>query len=1106
MSELGVSRPFPGLRSYAAPDSGWFFGREAQTSAVYLLLTRGRFVAVVGGSGTGKSSLVRAGLLPVLDEENAGEGHRLWWWREMRPGDAPIARLAEALVDSIASDAPEEESRMLSARRQRVDFLLRASPFGLLDALDELGALTDADDERTPSPVLLVDQFEEIFRFADLPGTAALRAERREEAASFVALLLEACRSTEHAVRVIITMRSDYIGDCARFYTLPETISGSQYLVPMLTRAQRADVIRMPIEKSGAIINNELVEKLLHDSIDEVDQLPLLQHIMMRIWQQCDSGSHPLTLSAYEAVGGWQGALAAHAEDVLDEPDLQNDRQTVEQVFRALTELDRQNRGTRRPLAFSQLVAETGIPAESVRLVVDRFRAEDCSFLVPPSSARKLLSVGDIVDIGHEALIRRWNRLGELPRPNVSTADRQAQQGWVYSEAEDGRIYRALTTLAEAADIGARNFLPLDQVRERSEWWHSRPRTPAWAERYGGRFALIEELLNESCRRLEERKLKELRDSQEKVSRERERLEFAQKTAALERARSEALEKTADLERSRADEKQKEVARTKKLLFIAAALAIVAIGAFGLTVYKTIQLERSNNQLFASSIWTRISPGFLPNSNEVDALWDLKGASGERKAAFLAQLSGDNERRFQRRGPEILRSLGHLNNETAIELLTEHALPLAYGRSTIWQAPGLIKSILASLSDQQIRKVFDQHVQLANSAVEPRRLAQLMQQVGELASRLPESDAALPLKSLISRAANILILSDVENQKDTAVNLGRGIAALEESLHGYSSPFPDLAYPSAALAVITNLYDRNDDWFYDMTLLPTIAALAGLSNRADAELARAALEKGLSKATEPMERMNIMLAQADFLPLVEAETAERLSSDMARNVATIVQNGSNLFVLAKVPQLLDKMLPSLRPEAAELILTSCKDTRQKDLSSEVRAVLLQIAGMMVEKVGRNTLDAIGRSNGKGLPHILRLAAAIRLEEGHMGVCGELSELKSGIANESSPILSKQWARLIARCVAGAEEGTLARELAEILQYPTVAGEPDEVFVVVAQSKWPVMGPRKSTGADVLAWLQTKSRFGPGLAATVTRPVPLPALSNGAQADGTAANP
>ena len=155
-------------------------------------------------------------------------------------------------------------------------------------------ALISARPERKGSRVLLfVDQFEELLRFADARtkrkfGSAAA-SERREEATKFVRLLLTAMKSPRLPLDIIVSIRSDFIGDCARFHGLPEAVSRSQFLVPDMTRVQREDVIRKSIQLVGGQIDPALVQRALNDTNDDPDQLPNLQRAMMRCWKSAAS-------------------------------------------------------------------------------------------------------------------------------------------------------------------------------------------------------------------------------------------------------------------------------------------------------------------------------------------------------------------------------------------------------------------------------------------------------------------------------------------------------------------------------------------------------------------------------------------------------------------------------------------------------------------------------------------------------------------------------------------------------------------------------------------------------------------------------------------------
>jgi tetratricopeptide (TPR) repeat protein/energy-coupling factor transporter ATP-binding protein EcfA2 len=494
-----VEHPFPGLRPFAYQDHEYFFGRDDQKYALYRLIDRSRFVAVVGSSGSGKSSLVRAGLLPLLDQETREPGGHSWVWCEMRPGDAPLQRLT-GLLAGLSSD---DDAVVASGRRERIAAQLQRSSFGISEALTETKGITGK------SLVLVVDQFEELFRYAAAgsarasPTTEDARA--RDEATQFVQLLLEASRAPLHNITVMLTMRSDFIGDCARFHGLPEAVCAAQFLVPSLTRDQLDEVIRLPLEKPGATIDPELVERLLNDCGTEMDQLPVLQHCLSRLWDEAGksraaatapspapsggeasdgvrTGRH-LSLIHYRAIGEFSDALSLHADEILKDlgPKL---LLAVTQVFSALSELDKEGRAVRRALRFSQLVAETGVDEAAVRQVLDRFRADDCSFLTPPRFEE--IAPATRIDVGHEALLRRWEKV----------SGHGVELGWLRAEQQAGERYRGLLAMADGDAT-----LPAHLVDERLAWWKARPRTAAWAERYGGGFERVERLLQMSQRK-----------------------------------------------------------------------------------------------------------------------------------------------------------------------------------------------------------------------------------------------------------------------------------------------------------------------------------------------------------------------------------------------------------------------------------------------------------------------------------------------------------------------------------------------------------------------------------------------------------------------------
>ena len=329
--------PYPGLRPFRHDENHLFFGRDGQSNDLLRRLRRNRFLAVVGTSGSGKSSLVKAGLLPDLEGGlMSGAGSR-WRIALFRPGGNPIANLAEALCRPgilLAEDEAPEDAVMQTAL---TTVTLRRSALGLVEAYRQ--ATLPASDNL----LIVVDQFEELFRFKE----AAPVENAADEAAAFVKLLLNAAKQREVPLYVIITMRSDFLGDCAEFVDLPEAVNDGQYLIPRMSRNERRQAITGPVAVGGAQMTPRLVQRLLSDMGDNPDQLPILQHALMRTWNHWQAGSEnsqPLDLADYEEIGGMAAALSRHADEAHQElaqdVDMETARrrqQIAEKMFRLLT-------------------------------------------------------------------------------------------------------------------------------------------------------------------------------------------------------------------------------------------------------------------------------------------------------------------------------------------------------------------------------------------------------------------------------------------------------------------------------------------------------------------------------------------------------------------------------------------------------------------------------------------------------------------------------------------------------------------------------------------------------------------------------------------------
>lgn len=476
-SDLILDNPYPGLRPFQADEIHLFFGRDAQRTELLRRLRDARFLAVIGGSGSGKSSLVRAGLLPGLHGGLMGDSAATWRIADLRPGRDPLGNLVAALdKPGVLRDTGLGEDDM-----SFTDATLRRSSLGLVAAVREARL---PDNERV---LVLVDQFEELFRVLDAREGAQVEA----DANAFVSLLLEAAAQTDVPIYVVLTMRSDFLGECARFQGLPEAINGGQYLIPRLTREQRREAIVGPAAVHGATLSPPLLNRLLNDVGDNPDQLPLLQHALMRTWDlwvaRADHGG-TIGIEDYERTGGMADALSSHAELVLkafvgDAGSEAGARRLrlVERVFRSLVSQGRNGRAVRRLATLQEIADVAGAPRADVAAVVEVFRAQGASFLMPPPAEPLLPS--STVDITHESLIRNWKSL----------------IGWYRREVESGRVFERLATTAALHDEQKAELLRGTELDVGLAWRKEHLPTAAWAARYATNFEQAMEFLDDSA-------------------------------------------------------------------------------------------------------------------------------------------------------------------------------------------------------------------------------------------------------------------------------------------------------------------------------------------------------------------------------------------------------------------------------------------------------------------------------------------------------------------------------------------------------------------------------------------------------------------------------
>jgi tetratricopeptide (TPR) repeat protein/energy-coupling factor transporter ATP-binding protein EcfA2 len=542
-----VKNPFPGLRPFEFGDNHLFFGRDEQTTELTTRLRKNRFVAVVGTSGSGKSSLVRAGLMPELISGTMAGAGSSWETTIMRPGGDPITNLATAIVEADLYDSDEEDIA------SQVRATLTRSGLGLVEAMRQSELPEDTNF------LLVVDQFEEIFRFRRSDDATD------EQAAFFVNLLLEASAQADLPLYVIITMRSDFLGECSQFPRLADTVNEGEFLIPRLNRDQRKEAIVGPVKVAGGEITDRLLLRLLNDIGDDPDQLPILQHALMRTWDLFEErgGDGALDLEHYQATGGMGEALSRHADEVYGELPNAEHKRIAEKLFKSLTEKVDANRGIRRPMQLAELHEICGGEESHLREVLDAFRKTGCTFLMPAGEAK--IKTKTVIDISHESLMRAWRSL----------------RNWVDEEAQSAKIYRRLADTATLYHEDKAGLYRDPDLQISLSWREESRPNKTWANRYYPGFESAMAFLDQS---------------QEEAEREeREREEARQREVAQAKALAVA-------EQEKADAMERLAITQKRRAIFASILSAIAIVATVFAVIAWRQAKESEEKAILSLV------------------------------------------------------------------------------------------------------------------------------------------------------------------------------------------------------------------------------------------------------------------------------------------------------------------------------------------------------------------------------------------------------------------------------------------------------------------------------------------------------------------------
>ena len=573
---VAFDAPFPGLRPFEPEEAPLFFGRGSHIAEMLVILHDQHFLAVVGSSGCGKSSLVRAGLLPALSQGLLGDNESRWRFVMIRPGGGPFDNLSRELVRQLECGGAEPGPAEVAFCRAT----LSRGPNGLFDAIADT---LPSNDLRV---LVLVDQFEELFRsgrsvdgFEDSRNEVE-RDRDRNEAFAFVDLLLATARAKDPRVYIALTMRSDYLGNCDIFRDLPEMICRRMFLPPRLTREELRDAIERPAMHAQfhGVVAPEVASELMAEMGNRQDQLPLIQHALLSMWKLAEQeiapadGPHPtafqsdpsgallkirITHAHYDKIGGVANALNQHAELIYarlseypkkdqagnSDPDCGSSQASrVSDVH--FDSIENTIRSHSTP-------SITGGPAGNRRdcgslskqWISRKMFCALCENSGDGRSARRLSSVSEVAAITGATVDQIQEVVAEFTKPGVNflvaspagplTDATQLDisheclirhwhrlNDWLKQEEDSASRYVRLAESAQLYFSGQEELLGGRALEAASAWFDREQPNSAWGERYAkGLFATVESFLQLSNLHEQEQKTKQdrLRRQNEQV-------------------------------------------------------------------------------------------------------------------------------------------------------------------------------------------------------------------------------------------------------------------------------------------------------------------------------------------------------------------------------------------------------------------------------------------------------------------------------------------------------------------------------------------------------------------------------------------------------------
>ncbi|MGI0492079.1 caspase family protein [Alkalinema pantanalense CENA528] len=463
--DLGVC-PYMGLRAFSERETQYFYGRDSLIEQLLRECVKNPVLAIVGASGSGKSSVMQAGLLPQLRRGQHIPNSDRWQIVQMRPGDRPITALSRSLAygnrDAANPYAPEQIEGVLYQGVEGWVYWLRS--------------------QTEPLTVLAIDQFEELFTLAD-------ELERQR----FIELITGAVEYASDRFKLVLTIRADFIAACLELPELSALVQKHSILVPAcLSEEDYRRVITQPAEQVGLSVDPELIEVLLQELDRTTGDLPLLQFVLEELWHYRSDGQ--LTLQSYQQqIGGLRGVLETKAQAVYDA--LSPDEQACARwIFLNLTQVGENTEDTRRRISRSTLAVTKYAP----KLVERTLKA---------LTAAQLITIDSTIDSALEPSVEEFSKTTEEAKTTVDHAIADSVDSAIESPIVSPNLISSETTIEVTHEILIRHWSTLRwwleenrgrlksqrQVEQSAQQWQQHEYKPEFLLR-GVRLAQAEEL------------------------------------------------------------------------------------------------------------------------------------------------------------------------------------------------------------------------------------------------------------------------------------------------------------------------------------------------------------------------------------------------------------------------------------------------------------------------------------------------------------------------------------------------------------------------------------------------------------------------------------